>query len=205
VSDWFPALERVAERRDWRLVVLTRAGCAIADVRFSNRCDAWREHAQRRIEQRERPALVVVATSTSMSVGVVVGGRRLSQGDSVPHLRRGLERTLRRLRATGARVIVIKDLPRSPHDVPDCVSREPSRLERCAFRREQPGERAFDAQSAAAVDGAHAVDPAPVVCPRDVCPAVMGNALVYRDDNHFTATFARTLSAWLDAELESAG
>lgn len=202
---WFPALERLAERRDWRLVVLTRAGCAIGDVRFSNRCDAWREHAQRRIERRERPELIVVATSTSMSVGVVVGGRRLSQADSVPHLRRGLERTLRRLRATGARVIVIKDLPRSPHDVPDCVSREPSRLERCAFRREQPAERAFDAQSAAAVDGAHAVDPAPVVCPRDVCPAVMGNALVYRDDNHFTATFARTLSPWLYTELASVG
>jgi peptidoglycan/LPS O-acetylase OafA/YrhL len=202
---WFPALERVAQRRDWRLVVLTRAGCAIGDVRFSRRCDAWREHALRRIEQRELPELVVLATSTSMSVGVVVAGRRRSQADSVPHLRRGLERTLRRLRATGARVIVINDLPRSPHDVPDCVSEQPDSLDRCAFRREQRPERAFDAQSAAAVDGAHALDPAPIVCPGGVCPAVMGNALVYRDDNHFTATFARTLSPWLDAALEGVG
>lgn len=147
--------------------------------------------------------MVIVGTSTSMSLGVVVDGRRLSPEQSAPHLRRGLESTLRRLRATGARVVVIKDLPRSPHDVPDCVSRQPDRLERCAFRREQPPEHAFDEQSTASVEGAGMVDPAPVVCPNDLCPAVMGNALVYRDDNHFTATFAGTLMPWLDTELPS--
>jgi peptidoglycan/LPS O-acetylase OafA/YrhL len=202
---WFPALERIATRRAWRLVALTRAGCAIGDVRFSSRCDAWREHTLRRIERRERPQLVIVATSTSMSLGVVVGGERLSPDASRPHLRRGLEGTLRRLRASGARVIVIKDLPRSPHDVPDCVSREPKRLERCAFRREQQPDQAFDEQSTVAVEGADAIDPAPVVCPDGLCHAVMGNALVYRDDNHLTATYARTLWPWLDAALPSLG
>ena len=147
--------------------------------------------------------MVIVGTSTSMSLGVVVDGRRLSPEQSAPHLRRGLESTLRRLRATGARVVVIKDLPRSPHDVPDCVSRQPDRLERCAFRREQPPEHAFDEQSTASVEGAGMVDPAPVVCLNDLCPAVMGNALVYRDDNHFTASFAGTLMPWLDTELPS--
>ncbi len=200
---WFPAVERIAERRRWRLVALTRAGCAIGDVRFSDRCDAWREHSLRRIERRERPRLVIVATSTSMSLGVVVGGERLSREASRVHLRHGLERMLRRLRATGARVIVIKDLPRSPRDVPDCVSRQPKRLERCAFPREEESDQAFDEQSTVRVDGADAVDPAPVVCPRGLCHAVMGNALVYRDDNHLTATFARTLSPWLEAELPS--
>jgi peptidoglycan/LPS O-acetylase OafA/YrhL len=202
---WFPALERIAARRGWRLVALTRAGCAIGEVRFSDRCDAWREHTLRRIERRERPRLVIVATSTSMSLGVVVDGERLGREASRPHLRRGLEHTLRRLRATGARVIVIKDLPRSPHDVPDCVSREPKRLERCAFPREQQPGEAFDEQSTLAVDGAHAIDPAPVVCPNDLCHAVMGNALVFRDDNHFTATYARTLAPWLDASLPAIG
>jgi peptidoglycan/LPS O-acetylase OafA/YrhL len=198
---WFPALERLAGPRDWRLVALTRAGCAMADVHFAARCDRWREHALRRIERRERPDMVVVATSTSMPMGVVVDGERLTRADSTPHLRAGFERTLRRLRATGARVVVMKDLPRSPHDVPDCVSRQPERLDRCAFAVEQRPGSAFDVDSARAVGGARAVDPTPVVCPRRLCRAVMGNALVFRDDNHFTATYARTLSDWLDGEL----
>ena len=202
---WFPALERVAERRDWRLVALTRAGCAIADVRFAGRCDIWRENTLRRIEERERPKLIVVATSTSMALGVVVDGDRLSREESVLHLRRGLERTLRRLQDTGARVVVMKSLPHAPHDVPDCVSRQPERLDRCAFvARERPAPD-FDAESTERVDGAELVDPAPVVCPEGVCPAVMGNALVFRDDNHFTATFARTLTPWLDEALPTVG
>jgi hypothetical protein len=186
-------------------VALTRAGCAIGDVKFSDRCDAWREHTLRRIERHERPKLVIVATSTAMSLGVVVGGERLSRAASAPHLRRGLAQTLRRLRATGARVVVIKDLPRAPHDVPACVSREPGRLERCAFRRDRRPELDFDRQSTVAVEGAKAIDPTPVVCPRDLCPAVMGNALVYRDDNHLTATYARTLEPWLERELPAIG
>jgi hypothetical protein len=89
--------------------------------------------------------------------------------------------------------------------VPDCVSREPKRLERCAFRREQKPDHAFDEQSTLAVEGADTIDPSQVVCPDGLCHAVMGNALVYRDDNHLTATYARTLWPWLDAALPSLG
>ena len=59
----FPAIEQMAARRHWRIVELTKAGCPPSRVRvvftISDRsyaeCDAWREHALRRIE-RERPA-----------------------------------------------------------------------------------------------------------------------------------------------------
>jgi hypothetical protein len=33
----------------------------------------------------------------------------------------------------------------------------------------------------------------------------MGNALVFRDDNHLTATFSRTLSGWFEGQLPSLG
>ena len=42
------------------------------------------------------------------------------------------------------------------------------------------------------------------VCPADPCAAVIGGVLVYRDDHHVTATYARTLTPWLAAELERA-
>ena len=203
---WFPALERLAERRNWRLVALTRAGCAIADVHFAARCDLWRRHTLSRIERRERPKLVVAATSISMSMGVVVDGERLTRAASGPYLRlAGFERTLRRLRATGARVVVMKDLPRSPDDIPDCVSRHPRHLDRCAFQVDGRSEREFDDQGARRAGGVDVIDARPVVCPGGLCRAVMGDALVFRDDNHFTATYARTLSGWLDGELRRSG
>ena len=62
---WFPALERIARSRRWRLVELTKAGCPPAAVsvvyaplgRAYPECDVWRSAALARIA-RERPALV---------------------------------------------------------------------------------------------------------------------------------------------------
>jgi hypothetical protein len=134
-------------------------------------------------------------------MGVVDDGERLALEESFPLLEEGLVRTLERLRGSGAPVVLLKDLPRSPVDVPDCVSRNPGDLERCAFRDEREDGHSYDARAAAKVDGVRSIDPAPLLCPRRLCPAVIGNALVYRDDNHFTATFARTLAPWLGRRL----
>jgi peptidoglycan/LPS O-acetylase OafA/YrhL len=200
---YFPALERIAKRRGWRLVGLTRAGCRIADVRFASRCDIWRERTLRRIEEVERPDLIVTATTTGGTYGVVKDDKRLDPEESHGPLEEGLVRTFDRLSSTGARVAVIKDLPRSRGDVPECVSEALDRLEQCAFWDERGRTRHFDARAAERVDGAEVIDPAPLVCPKRLCPAVMGNALVYRDDNHFTATFAGTLAPWIERQLEN--
>jgi hypothetical protein len=48
-----------------------------------------------------------------------------------------------------------------------------------------------------------------ILCPRTPrgrrCPAVVGNALVYRDTYHLSATYARTLAPWLMRRLPSLG
>ncbi len=36
------------------------------------------------------------------------------------------------------------------------------------------------------------------------CPAIVGNVIVYRDNNHFTATYSRSLSSLLEKELRKA-
>jgi hypothetical protein len=51
------------------------------------------------------------------------------------------------------------------------------------------------------VDNVPVIDPRPALCPDGLCPAVIGDVLVWRDDNHITATYARTLAGWLSREL----
>ena len=41
----------------------------------------------------------------------------------------------------------------------------------------------------------------PQLCPGRVCPAVIGNVLVYRDTTHLTATYAASLTRWLSGRL----
>lgn len=49
------------------------------------------------------------------------------------------------------------------------------------------------------------VDPTPWVCPSSPCPVIIGQVLVYRDDQHMTATFAAALAPYLAPELPSLG
>lgn len=42
--------------------------------------------------------------------------------------------------------------------------------------------------------GADVIDPEPWLCAEGTCPVIVGNLLVYRDDNHLTATFSRWLA-----------
>lgn len=200
-----PALIRLARKRDWRLTTLLRAGCPVSDVRFAHRCDQWRERALEQIEHDHDPDLVVVATTTKFITGVVHEGERLELEDSRGLLEEGLVRTLERLRGTGARVVLLGDIPRSSDDVPDCVSDALDRLEECAFPDRRDLGHRFDVLAADRVEGVQTIDPTPLLCPQRLCPAVMGNTLVYRDDNHFTATFSRTLAPWLERRLRKLG
>ena len=210
---FFPALDRVAHRRHWRLVELTKSGCPPPPVRviytLSGRdyreCVAWREYALRRIERQERPALVVVASSAHYDV-IDATGRRLSRDAGARALAAGYGGVLRRLEAAAPHVVAIADTPRPPIDVPSCVSQSMDRLRRCAFA---PGPALARSRVVAAAlrraRGVRVVDPVARLCLPEACPAVIGDVLVYRNSGHLTASFVATLSRWLGGRLPRLG
>jgi peptidoglycan/LPS O-acetylase OafA/YrhL len=204
---YFPALERIAVRRHWRLVQLAKSGCPAAAVlvvyqvldRVYPECDAWRDAALERIA-RERPALVV--TSSSVAYRVVEGGRVLDGDASLAALAAGYEQTLSRLARMVPRVAVLTDAPRPPFDVPACVAGAMRDLRRCGFPRGAAVARArVLAAAARRARGVRVIDTAGQFCLRRLCPAVIGDVLVYRQTGHITATYARTLAPWLEERL----
>ncbi len=199
----FPAIEQMAARRRWRIVELTKAGCPPSRVRvvftISDRsyaeCDAWREHALRRIG-RERAAMVVVTGSARYTV--IERGRRLGVAAGDAALADGYPPVLTRLRRSARRVVVLRDTPRPSLDIPDCVSEAMDDLRRCAFPRGRATRRAGIVSAAAEdVKDVRVVDPTDGFCLEDLCPAVIGDVLVYRNSGHITATYMKTLGPWL--------
>lgn len=195
-----PTLKRVADEEDWRLVGLARGGCAIADVAYSPDCDEWRENTIKRITEQESPALIVVTTSTLGRMKVKVKGKRLDRAESQPLLIDGLVKILRRLKSTGAKLVLIRDQAKAPFEPVDCVGDNPERLSKCAFKPHRRQNWAFD-EAAAKRAGVPIIDPMPILCRDDRCPSVIGDALVYRDPYHLSATFAKTLAPWLSKRL----
>jgi hypothetical protein len=68
------------------------------------------------------------------------------------------------------------------------------------------GFSAFDAsiEATRALPASHLIDLSERYCDALACFPVIGNVIVYRDNNHITATFARTLTPFLLEHLERA-
>lgn len=200
---WGPAMIRLANQKGWRLTALIRQGCPVAQVKFQPVCDSWRHNTMQRIVRKEKPGLVVVSTATTNRYKVKNGSRTLSRDESQSQLVKGMEKTLKRLRNTGARVVVIRDQHRAKSGTPKCVRRNYKRPNRnCSFRPDDRRDRHnFDYRAARQVKKVNVIDPMPLFCPKRPCKVVDKNILMYRDSYHITATYARSIAPWLGRKL----
>jgi peptidoglycan/LPS O-acetylase OafA/YrhL len=207
-AQWFPALERMADENGWRLVSLTKSACTTADVTVWNgivkrgytECDEWRDAALARIAA-ERPALVVM--SNSRGYQVMVDGVAVPVASARAQWDAAMRRTYERVAELTPDVAVIGDTPRSTADPPVCLSDNLDDASACALAFDKAVSPAWTEgeASVAAAAGVAFVDPTPWVCRTDPCPAVVGRLLVFRDQHHLTATYARALTQRLEARL----
>ncbi|MDG4772412.1 acyltransferase family protein [Solwaraspora sp. WMMD792] len=205
-GSWFPAVRRLADERDWRLVVMVKGFCSAASVRFHldsvnrpyDECVQWREQALRRIGEL-RPAMVVTS-STNYTFGDPVGG--YTDRDQV--WTDGWARTVDTIRSTGSEVVLIGDVPWLPATVVDCLALHLTDARTCHGAVSdvvlEPRRRQMIAD-AARDRGALVVDPTPWFCTSTVCPALVGNVVTLRDGNHISATYSRLLWRALDEQI----
>jgi len=207
-AQWFPALQRLAVQRDWRLEPMTKSACTPAEVpvynsqldRLYTECAAWRQAVLARIAA-ERPALVVV--SMSRAYQLLVDGAQVSAADRPDLWSRGLAATVRALAGSAGHVVLLGDTPRSVADPPACLSQHMGDMLACATPYAQAvdaGHAALEAGVAASTGSAF-IDPTAWVCRTDPCPVVFGRFLIYRDQGHITRTYAAGLAAQLSARL----
>jgi peptidoglycan/LPS O-acetylase OafA/YrhL len=210
---YFPALEELAQTRHWRLITLTKAECTPGEVKIRSmvadreysQCDTWREDALRRIEMGNPKTAVVVMSGDTAYTPYNSEGVELSGDAGAAEMEASYVASLTRIHRAGLRTVVIKDTPVSSSDVPGCVSEDLEHLDSCAFARVRDRTKEFDSRAARAAPETSLIDITPEICPHDLCRAVIGNALVYRDKSHLSATFARTLAPVIERDLRKAG
>ena len=211
-ASWFPAVERLAKERGWRLLSLTKSACSSVDIsqwntplkRVYTECEQWRENTFRRIEA-EQPALVLVANDRGFRVVDTDGTTTLNGAERTEAWRMGMARTLARLTPATDHVVVIGDTPLSIYDVPVCLSDHQDDTLACAtsFARSVNPAWLAEEASAARRGGAGFVEPTAWVCPSVPCPAVIGNFMVFRDKHHLTTPFSAALSRRLGDTLQA--
>ena len=117
---------------------------------------------------------------------------------------RGTTSLVRDVESTGAAVAWIGDTPRPKGVAPDCVATKLKDVRPCmndAVTAKPDPLRRTQTVTTAAAAGAHVIDPMPWTCPGTVCPVVVGNLLVYRDDSHLSTAYVEWLTPLLAAQL----
>jgi hypothetical protein len=194
MEQWFPAFDAAGRNSKWKIVNWTKSGCGFTDVGLYNaslnrpytECANWRAATIARIISL-RPTLVFLSGAEDLADGQATESQWVE----------GSQATARKFIAAGIKTAFIEDSPRPTSVIPDCVASNLTNVQRCTFTVQRsvikPARHAA-LKAGLQATGATVIDPQPWLCVEGSCPVIVGNLLVYRDDNHLTATFSRWLA-----------
>jgi SGNH domain (fused to AT3 domains) len=196
-AQWFPALEKIATEHGWRLHVMTKSGCPTASIGLGNqgrdeRCQTWRDNVADWVT-RNRPELVVMSARAYdyLRHDVWVGA---------------LTDLLEEMRPSVGQILMLGDTPDQRGDVPACLADHLNDVASCLTgRAESINEHVMDAERTLAAKHDALTEPTTDwVCAMTGCPLIVGNVLMYRDDNHLTTNAVLLLQPYLDAVITMA-
>lgn len=200
-AQWFPALERIAEARHWRVLTFVKVACPFLDLRISNvalkreytECEAYREATIAALGALK--ADLTLISSSRFAIHPV-----FSRDASTARQGAALARFIDRL---PGEVAVIVDTPDPGRDVPACLSSHVRDVRDCAVSHDTAyaGRLGAIEEVATIATGAGLIDLTSRVCRADPCPVAVDGMIVFRDTRHMTATFARSLAPDLDRSI----
>jgi hypothetical protein len=208
---WNPAFQQLAAQRHWRLELLSKGACPLLDLPVPNplrrlvedfeHCQQWRTEIIARL-RAEHPRLVAVSMWRGYGADESLTGFKAYDRAWID----SLTRLVQQLRGTGANVLVLGPIPDPHFVVPICLSGYLDDVAACtpatSTAVNQPGIAAESAATHAG--GGQYADPTELFCTSERCPVIVGNTLVYLDENHLTLEYSRLLAPAVGALADRA-
>jgi len=189
---WFPALEKLAVEKGFKLITLTKSACPSIDVvresvgafKMSN-CATWRENAIARIA-KAKPDLIILS---SFEHFVPQGDpRKVEQWWAA-----GSNRTYRTLQPLASKIVYLLDTPLPKRNIPDCLAS--TSADKCL---------ADSTLGLPQVAQFKIIDPAKWLCTSN-CPGIVRGNVAYRDASHISVATSLELSDSLWQALAAKG
>ncbi|WP_201316561.1 acyltransferase family protein [Dyella sp. EPa41] len=197
-GQWFPAFSQVTTNPGWRVIVLTKSSCPMVDEpyfyarigREFSECERWRHRAVEQVASMHPDVIVL-----SMGLG---GTQSFSQAQWIE----GTARTLGALGGGVGRIYFLRSTPHLDFDGPSCLASHAGRPKWLSAAR--GCETVFDdardrqvyqwlKQAAKRFPNVQTIDMNEEICPRRHCLAERNGQIVFRDNQHLTASFAASL------------
>ena len=185
-AQWFPALNKLADEKGFKLINLTKSACpSIAVTRASvgafqmKNCEEWRSSAISRIAVM-KPDLVILSSFEHYSP---IGDPRKVEEWWVA----GSKKSYQILQPLSPKLIYLLDTPLPDRNIPDCLAT--TRANRCIANDEKGLPQVADFQI---------IKPSIWLCESD-CPGTVRGNVAYRDASHISVATSLELAdrLWL--------
>ena len=207
---WSPAVSEVFPSPEWQILVLTKSACAIVDKTWHYNkaggdytvCTEWRNMVLDYIDMIAPDVLIIGSSATY----------NFTATDWVD----GTTRVLQRVAPSVGHVVLIAGTPHLSFDGPSCLE-DPWRFSFRLINGDRECEEAMTEtrsdvvanylrQSASGFVNVGVVELGGLVCPDGRCAAQTPDGVViFRDEKHITASFARSLVPLFKDRLEVLG
>ena len=191
-AQWFPALEKLANERGFKLVSLTKSACPAVDSKRPDQgafkmvhCTKWRQNSIARIA-KIKPMAVITSSFQYFTPANTKVSRSQWWSD-------GQRKLLKDLQGSTAHLIYISDTPRPLRDIPNCLA-----------SRNSSSCDSTEKSRVSIVSGFQVVDPTPWLC-TSYCPAIVDGTVAYRDASHISVQMAVKLLPKLEEALIAKG
>lgn len=186
----------VAEKNDWSVTSLTKGYCPLGEDTtegISESCATFNKATMTDVLAM-KPDLVL---TTSTRTNVLWGEPEKLDSAWVD--------AVQTLNSAGIEVVAVRDTPRIPQNVPDCLEDSSSEESGCGANRVDLFSEVDPTEAVAeSLPNTKFLDFTDYLCDDTICPAVIGNVIVYKDDNHITRTYMETLTPTFEREFKAA-
>jgi len=205
-GQWFSALQPIAVQRHWKLITEIHSSCAWTATMMTDpdspgpydSCHTWGATVLRDLLTTIRPDVVITSDYPTLATTVAhpQGGPR-----SAADIGTGMARYWTQLKRAGISVLAIRETPDLVEDVPECVVRYPSSLDKCDVPVAKAIMKYSPIETAEQLTGIPVVDMNSLICGPTMCAPVVGNVLVYSDRHHLTSYYSLTTAPYLEEQL----
>lgn len=199
---WLPALDLLGRLHHFRVVTYLKMGCALSTeqvplIMGNNapypQCREWVETTMAKLVS-DRPDYVFTTSTRPWNI---------KPGDVMPATYVGIWQTFS---DNNIPVLAVRDTPwlvkdGQPFNPADCLAKAGNSTSCGIKRSELLSDRNGTLDFVGQFPLLKPLDLSDAICRPDLCRAVEGNVLIYRDPHHLTATYMRTLAPELGRQI----
>ncbi|SDP38349.1 Peptidoglycan/LPS O-acetylase OafA/YrhL, contains acyltransferase and SGNH-hydrolase domains [Arthrobacter sp. ok909] len=193
---WSTPILTLADKYGWKVEAITKGYCPVTvgpAPGLSDGCLDFNKDTLKKVLAMKPDLVVTTSTRTD------------PDPTSTEFMDPGWVPPIKAINDAGIPVVALRDTPRMHEAVPACLEKNPNNYSACGSTTAENYQPASpDASVAAQLPATKFLDFSQYFCQDDVCPAVIGNVMVYKDDNHVTRTYMESLTPYFETQFLAA-